>query len=174
MPSKTIVVGLGNPGKEYEATYHNIGILALQAISPVGTWKKHKNLFTYLEADGLVFVQPLTYMNESGKAVRAAVRQYTADPKRLVVIHDESDLVVGTYKLSVARNSAGHKGVQSIIDLLGTNDFTRVRIGIRPARETTRKKASDLALKQISATDKKSFAHVFATIKEKLPTFIDR
>lgn len=165
----TILVGLGNPGKEYENTYHNAGFLALESMLPPtgadrGALKKYKKLFDFLETDSVVFVWPLTFMNDSGKAVREALKKFDGTAKDLVVVHDDSDLTIGHYKTSFARNSAGHNGVQSIIDALGTNAFTRVRIGIRPAMEKRRQKAGEFALKKITSGDQKKLADVFRTI----------
>ena len=161
---KALVVGLGNPGKEYETTYHNVGVLALESLAPE-KFKKYKDLFEYAETDATVFVRPLTYMNESGTAVRAALKNFKAKPASLVLIHDDSDIIVGEYKISFDRNSAGHKGVQSVIDALGTKEFSRIRIGIRPARERQRQKVGEFALKKIATKDmvvlKKVFEEIF-------------
>lgn len=162
---KQIIVGLGNPGAEYENTYHNVGFLALDAWMAraannaaddghVPTLKNYKKLFDFYETGDAVFIKPLTYMNDSGKAVREALKKFAGTSENLTVIHDDSDLTVGNYKISFARGAAGHKGVQSIIDALKTNAFRRVRIGIRPVREAKRQKAGDFALKQISKKDK--------------------
>ncbi len=105
-------------------------------------------------------------MNESGKAVRAALKKFGARPHDLVVLHDDSDIVIGHYKISYARNSAGHKGVQSTIDALKTSGFTRIRIGIRPAREKHRQKAGEFALKKITAGHRKLLGGVFSEIKD--------
>jgi PTH1 family peptidyl-tRNA hydrolase len=168
---KKIIVGLGNPDEEYANTYHNVGVLALKAImqDKEEKWVKHKNLFEYLETTDAAFVFPLTYMNESGKAVREALKKFNAKPNDLIVLHDDSDITIGNFKTSFARNSAGHKGVQSIIDTLQTNAFTRVRIGIRPVREAKRQKAGDFALKQITPAHRKIFETVFAKITTTLP-----
>ena len=162
-----IIVGLGNPGKEYEDTYHNVGQWALSMLEkeralslPGKDTQTHKGDF--------ILVRPLTYMNDSGKAVREALKKFHAKPEHLVVIHDDSDITVGNYKISFARSSAGHKGVQSIIDNLKTNEFTRVRIGIRPAREARRKKAGEFALKKITPQDKKTFFEVFKKVSREL------
>jgi PTH1 family peptidyl-tRNA hydrolase len=191
-PVRKLFVGLGNPGEEYTNTYHNVGSLMLvyilshylfgKVISlPVKkpqtlnnptkevqeiTWVKHKDLFEYIETEDSIFVRPMTYMNESGKAIREAMKKFGVKAEDLVVIHDDSDIVIGNYKISFARSSAGHKGVQSVIDALKTNAFTRIRIGIRPAREKQRQKAGDFALKQISKTDRAALADVFKKIAE--------
>lgn len=160
-----LIIGLGNPGKEFENTYHNAGRLALEAMAGAAEWKKHKNLFEYAEGDHAVFVRPLTFMNESGQAVREAMKKFKVQPEGLTVIHDDSDIVIGSFKLSFARNSAGHKGVQSIIDTLHGNKFFRARIGIRPVREARRQKAGEFALKKISPKDKKTLETIFAALK---------
>jgi PTH1 family peptidyl-tRNA hydrolase len=164
--AKKIMVGLGNPGKEYEHTYHNVGQLALNGL--VADWERHKHIFEYAVLGDMVFIKPLTFMNESGKAVREALKKFNAKPKDLIVVHDDSDITVGNYKISFARNSAGHKGVQSVIDVLNTNEFTRARIGIRPEHEARRQKAGEFALKQITKKDQKTFDQLFQFLYTKV------
>ena len=159
-----LVVGLGNPGSEYENTYHNVGAAAVTRLASDALFERYKDIFEYAKIGKDVFVRPLTFMNESGKAVREAMKQFKAKPTDLTVIHDDSDIIVGNYKISFAKNSAGHKGVQSIIDALKTNEFTRIRIGIRPAQEKKRQKAGEFALKQISKTDHAAFEAIFEKI----------
>lgn len=158
-----MIVGLGNPGAEFKETYHNAGALALKAIA-TGTFEPHKKLFEYALGDGLVFVQPLIFMNESGRAVREAMKKFKAAPKDLVVLHDDSDLPLGAYQISWSKGAAGHKGVQSIMDALHTKSFTRVRIGIRRVKEVRRKKAEEFVLKKISRKDKKTLEATFQNI----------
>lgn len=114
-----LIVGLGNPGKKYEKTRHNAGFMAIDEL------KKDK-------PEGSVLAKPETFMNNSGKAVRELADYYKAKPEDIWIIHDDIDLPVGEFKMSRGRGSAGHKGVQSVIDELGTNDFNRIRIGICP------------------------------------------
>ncbi len=172
-----IILGLGNPGKEYEETYHNVGALAVQSLAhralggtiPFEIHKKlGKKLFSYLDVEEgtahQVFVIPLVYMNQSGAAAREALKKFSARPTDLVVIHDESDLPIGTYKASVSRGAAGHKGVQSIMDALKTDAFTRIRIGIRNPQEKARAKAGAFVLKKISAKDRRTFEALFAKL----------
>lgn len=169
METRKIFVGLGNPGDEYANTYHNVGALALEKFlssyplpSPPSLLT-YKNLFEYTETADAIFIRPLTYMNDSGKAVLAAMKKFPSS--RLFIFHDDSDLPVGTYKISFARGSAGHKGVQSVIDVLGTNTFTRIRVGIRPARERVRQKAGEFALKQITKGDRIKLEKVFSEVQ---------
>jgi PTH1 family peptidyl-tRNA hydrolase len=165
-----IMVGLGNPGTDFEHTYHNAGALALEAIMKAAeidlTFKAYKKLYEYAQSEHTAFIRPLTFMNESGKAVSVALKKYEAKSNDLVVFHDDSDITIGNYKISIARNAGGHHGVESIIDAIGTNEFTRVRIGIRPARELKRKKAGEFALKPITKQDMATLNKVFEEINE--------
>jgi len=102
-------------------------------------------------------------MNESGGFVKKMLRKKGVRPEALLVIHDDSDLNLGSFKLSFGRGSAGHKGAESVIRTLGTKDFWRLRIGIRPI-VGRRKKAGEFVLKKISAKDKKTLESVFAEI----------
>lgn len=172
--AKKILVGLGNPDPQYANTYHNVGRMALEKLASESEsgasralpWEKHKNLFEYFETDRAIFIRPLTYMNESGKAIREALKKFSSLSAsslslRLLVLHDDSDITIGNYKISFARNSAGHKGAQSVIDTLKTKEFTRIRIGIRPIREAKRQKAGEFALKTISPSHQKVLDAVF-------------
>ena len=143
-----IIAGIGNPDPEYKNTYHNIGILAVEYLmeeyaedAQNATWQEYKNLFSYRKAGDLIFVRSRCYMNESGRAIAGAARFFGVPPERVTVIHDESDLAVGSFRFAEGGSSAGHKGIQSIIDHFGTPDFPRIRIGIRNLHEVRRKKA---------------------------------
>ena len=133
-------MGLGNPGSEYEHTYHNIGAWSLAYFK------------TYAEKDGLlhqlIFMQPDSFMNESGRAVSGWLKNKNFGPESLVIIHDDSDLNSGSYKFIKGGGSAGHKGLESIINQLGTEEFWRLRIGIRDPGEPVRKKAMDFVLRK--------------------------
>jgi PTH1 family peptidyl-tRNA hydrolase len=174
-----IIVGLGNPGAEFEETYHNAGVLALGKIAATlgiasEDWKVHKKLFSYAKAANLVLVRPLTFMNESGIATKEALKKFGGQADKLIVLHDESDLLIGSFKISEGKNAAGHRGVQSIIDQIGTNEFERIRIGIRPEKEAKRKKASDFVLAKITTADRKKLEKVFEEIAQTLKFGIQR
>ena len=152
-PSKIVILALGNPGEEYEDTYHNAGTIALPAIIRTLTgedaaalaWRTHRHLFEYAPAGNFIFARSLTYMNESGLAAAEALKKFGIQLDHFVVVHDESDLTVGNCKVSFDRSSGGHKGVESIQKMLRTRDFVRVRIGISPRtpRGKARKPDSD-------------------------------
>jgi PTH1 family peptidyl-tRNA hydrolase len=159
-----LIIGLGNPGKKYQHTYHNVGFLFIDYLKQKG---KDKNF---------ILLKPKTFMNESGKAVAAALKHFGAKPEEILVIHDDSDIELGKSKLSFGRGAAGHKGVQSIIDELKTSaqggsasggkNFWRLRIGIRRLKPKTYNlkpnlKAGEIVLTKITSTDKLILEKVF-------------
>ncbi len=116
-----LIVGLGNPGKRYQKTRHNVGQWFVDRLA-----KNEK-----LKAKSLKLHKTNIFMNESGREVRELVKKSKIeDLKNLLVVHDDLDLVPGKWKLQFNRSSAGHKGVQSVIDELGTQEFWRLRIGV--------------------------------------------
>src|SRR5438477_3594790 len=135
-----LVVGLGNPGPRYRETRHNLGRRAVElvgeelAASWRGRWRGR--VAEVADADErLALLVPETFMNESGRSVAPAVRFYKLPPERLVVVHDELDLELGDVRAKQGGGLAGHNGLRSLAEALGTQDFLRVRIGIgRPER----------------------------------------
>jgi len=139
---KWIIVGLGNPGGEYAKTRHNAGRIVLDefhAISALSEWKFMKT-YNALASAGeindtqLLLLQPETYMNESGRSLITLVKS-APQAAQLIVIYDDIDLPLGTWKISWNRNSGGHNGVESIIARLKTKEFIRIRVGIAPTRD---------------------------------------
>lgn len=128
-----LVVGLGNPGEKYENTRHNIGFRILDKIAEkqgIGFSFEKKFEAEISENDNMKLAKPQTFMNESGKAVQKIADFYKIDHNNIIVIHDDVDLEIGKIRISCGGSSAGHKGVQSIIDHLGSEDFWRVRVGV--------------------------------------------
>ncbi|MBI4118290.1 MAG: aminoacyl-tRNA hydrolase [Parcubacteria group bacterium] len=133
------IVGLGNPGTEYEKTRHNIGRAVVERVrehNDFPEWKHDKKAGALvskgvLGTDAVTLVLPETYMNKSGSAVSYFVKSKKAAEKA-VVVHDDLDLPIGTLKLVFNRGSAGHKGVESVKRALGTEAFVRLRIGVSP------------------------------------------
>lgn len=173
-PHYKIIVGLGNPGKEYEQTYHNVGFLAVDYfIGKIGHLTAKKltpKKIEFAEYQNIIFVKPLTYMNESGIAIKNALKYFKASPEELLVIHDDSDIAIGEYKLSFERGSGGHRGIESAIKYLKTKKFWRLRIGIRPplANGALRKKAEEFVLKRISPLHQKLLLSTFASIAKEI------
>ncbi len=140
----TLFVGLGNPGKEYIQTRHNYGYVAVDVLAELlnaPAFKKDVRngvLLSSIVHNGLkVFLaKPLMFMNESGTSVGKLVRYHRVPPEDLWILHDDMDLAVGTIRHSYDSRSAGHNGVQSIIDALGTKAFHRIRIGIGASQKT--------------------------------------
>jgi PTH1 family peptidyl-tRNA hydrolase len=142
-----IIVGLGNPGKKFEKTRHNLGFLVIEnlklKIKNFSDWKYEKKFKAEISRgkigkEKIILAKPKTFMNESGKSVKLLVTNYSLPVTKLFVVHDDIDLPLGKIRISIGRGSAGHKGVQSIIDELGTKNFVRFRIGIKPKNNKQR------------------------------------
>jgi PTH1 family peptidyl-tRNA hydrolase len=156
---RTLVVGLGNPGKKYERTRHNVGQDAISLLA-----KRHgaslktgrdKALLTETRINGVpvVLAIPTTYMNDSGESVGPMARRYKiSDPTRLIVIHDELDLEPGIVKLKQGGGLAGHNGLRSISQHLKTDDYIRIRIGVGKPR--SKEHGADHVLSKVSAADR--------------------
>ena len=137
MDAIKLIVGLGNPGKEYEKTRHNAGFWWVDAIADAkrAAWKKETRFSgwtTRVEEGGVEFalLKPATYMNESGRSVSAFLRFFKVEPAEMLVVHDELDLPPGTVKMKRGGGTGGHNGLTDISDALGSKDFWRLRIGI--------------------------------------------
>ena len=137
-----LIVGLGNPGIEYQFTPHNLGFLVVDRIaSERGVEIRNRQCRaltarTQVGDEPVLLAKPETFMNLSGLSVRELVAEYEAKPEAdLIVIQDELDFPLGTLRIHTRRSSAGHNGIESIIGALGTQDFLRVRIGVAPERK---------------------------------------
>ena len=136
-----LIVGLGNPGDEYELTPHNVGFLVADRIAGERGVEIRNRQCRALTAriqvgdEAVLLAKPETYMNLSGLSVRELAAEYEVKPESdLIVIQDELDFPLGTMRIHTRRSSAGHNGIESIIDALGTQDFLRIRIGVAPER----------------------------------------
>jgi peptidyl-tRNA hydrolase, PTH1 family len=135
-----LVAGLGNPGREYERTRHNAGWLVLDELARRhgGSWRSKfsGSLAEVRLGDArLALLKPETYMNESGRSVAAAARFFKVEPEALLVVHDDVDLEPGRLQARAGGGLAGHNGLRSLAQLLGSQDFLRLRIGVgRPGR----------------------------------------
>jgi PTH1 family peptidyl-tRNA hydrolase len=138
-----LIVGLGNPGNEYEDTRHNIGFMVLDKLAKElgtdATWEEDKKRKAWVaKVGGVVLVKPTTFMNASGTAVKALADFYKIAPVDVYVIHDDLDLPLGKIRIRQKGASAGHNGVASIITQLGTDVFVRVRLGIGRGKEAVK------------------------------------
>ncbi len=137
-----VIVGLGNPGRKYSATRHNVGFKVLEELAGRYVIEKEESRFEaiigYIRINGqkVLLVKPLTYMNLSGKSVQPLLHWFKLDLGDLMVVYDDMDLDPGCLRLRAAGGSGGHKGMASIIERLGSRDFARMRLGIgRPEGE---------------------------------------
>ncbi|MFH1393106.1 MAG: aminoacyl-tRNA hydrolase [Patescibacteria group bacterium] len=137
-----LIVGLGNPGKEYENTRHNMGFIFIDKLS-----EQIKTNF--------IVEKPQTFMNKSGDAVLALSKFHKIKPENILIVHDDIDILWGNFKFSFGRSSAGHKGVESIIKALKTKNFWRLRIGIQPALKK-HTPANKIILKKFTPTELKA------------------
>lgn len=157
-----LIVGLGNPGPKYKNTRHNFGFMAVEMLAKkLGlTWRDSTKLKAEVAKNAdYVLAKPTTFMNHSGFAVSALLKFYKLSPADLIVIHDELDIGFGKYKLSSDSRAAGHNGVQSIIDQLGSKKFVRFRLGIRSDlnRETD---GEQFVLKKFNTEETKKLADI--------------
>jgi PTH1 family peptidyl-tRNA hydrolase len=136
-----LIVGLGNPGAQYEHTRHNVGFRVLDAVASQRNWRWERRGRAMLSTgtigtEKVILVKPLTYMNNSGEAVGELLRWYKIQPEDLLVIYDDLDLAIGRVQLKASGSAAGHNGVSSVIHHLHTNEFPRLRVGIsRPTNQ---------------------------------------
>ncbi|MFA5870323.1 MAG: aminoacyl-tRNA hydrolase [Candidatus Paceibacterota bacterium] len=166
----SLIVGLGNPGKEYENTFHNAGRLIIETILKTQSLSSPKHSFSYTKIGQFTFMIPNIYMNESGLAVNDALTYFKFLHSSLLIIHDDADLQIGTAKLQFGRGDAGHNGIKSIVKALDTEEFWRFRIGIRreESEGEKRRKAESFVLSQIKKSEKKIFQLEAETIKKML------
>lgn len=137
-----LLIGLGNPGSKYENTRHNAGFMAVDYLvkhfdfEPLKMSEKHKAEVTsgMIEEEKVIFAKPQTFMNLSGQTVQSIANFYKIDPSDVAVVYDEADLPFGTLRIRSSGSAAGHNGIKSIIDGLGTDEFVRIRLGIKPEK----------------------------------------
>lgn len=162
-----LIVGLGNPGREYRETRHNIGFMVLDRLGEVIDCKlikvQSKAIIGIGKIDGqkVILAKPQTFMNLSGQAVIALMHFYKVEPSRLIVAHDDVDLPFGQIRIRPGGGSAGQKGIGSIIEKLGSQDFARLRMGV--GRPPGQSEAADYVLKSFNKSD-----------MEFLPEFVNR
>lgn len=162
-----IIIGLGNPGEKYTLTRHNVGFEIIDAI-----WKKwdfpkfefskkfeaefSKGKF---EGNDVMLLKPQTFMNLSGRPILSAMDFYHLSTDNIIVIHDDLDIQLGKYKVATDSSSAGHNGVRDIIEKLGTKNFRRIRIGIKP-EEKSINDAADFVLHPFNEEELKKIAKI--------------
>jgi PTH1 family peptidyl-tRNA hydrolase len=181
-----LIVGLGNPGNEYENTRHNLGFMAIDELKEFYGFPEFEfaKKFNGLVSQGIlaeneaILLKPQTYMNESGKAVKAVSSFYKIPVTNIYVVHDEADVPLGQIKVSQNVTSAGHRGVQSIIDEFNSKDFSRFRIGIDSDDPSYRKALAqgegleNVVLKNFSEQEKPAIEDSLKQVVELIPQTI--
>ena len=167
-----LIVGLGNPDKKYENTRHNCGFRAIDFYAAKNNLvfkNKYNSLYSeqIINNEKVIFVKPQTYMNLSGNAVRQFVKFFNLDIKDLLIIYDDVDFEIGTFKIKRGGSSGGHNGMNNIIDNLHTNDIQRVRIGISKNEIPL----IDYVLGKFSKEDNVKLEKVFETICDVIDDF---
>ena len=162
-----LIVGLGNPGREYEKTRHNAGFIAMDFFAykkGVGFSEKHGGLFNKIRVgDNEVFLlKPLTYMNLSGQAVVAVCRKFKIPTTQVIVFVDDIYLDIGTVRLKKSGGAGGHNGLKSINELLQATDYTKIKIGAKPATDI-KGNTANYVLSKIPDTDRATIDTALAT-----------
>ena len=173
-----LIVGLGNPGKEYENTRHNVGFEVLDRLTGKEEWKYSKKFIAdichvIIEGQDIYLVKPQTFMNMSGKTVMRLVSFLNVPLERVWVTHDDIDLDLGTVRIRKEGSSGGHNGVQSLINNLGSEGFPRFKIGIRTQRAEAMsaerfvlEKFSEEELKIVNEATEKAASEIKRALKE--------
>lgn len=168
-----LIVGLGNPDKEYDKTRHNVGFMVIDSYLGSVNWSnKFSALYCekVINGEKIIFVKPLTYMNNSGNAVGEFVRYFNIDNKDILVIQDDLDLNVGDYKLKMHSSSGGHNGIKSIIASLGNQDFPRLKVGIGSVKKD---EVIDYVLGKFSKSELEVLNELFNTFDKIINSFIN-
>lgn len=179
MADTWLIVGLGNPGSEYEKTRHNIGQMAVDELARTvgGNFRKHGRARAQVLEGRLgmggpkvVLAKPLTYMNVSGGPVSALAQFYGIDPDHIIAVHDELDIPFNTIKLKIGGGEGGHNGLRDMTKALGTKDYYRVRAGI--GRPPGRMQVSDFVLKPFSSSEAKELPFLFSAAADAVEMLI--
>jgi len=183
-PAKHLVAGLGNPGRRYAATRHNIGFRVVDALASASGVRIHQTEMDIAWGRGriagcdVILAQPMAYMNCSGPPIRRLMEQAKIGREALLVIHDDIDLAFGRLKIKEKGGDGGHRGVRSLMDALGSGDFPRVRVGIgRPyrSRETgfmSEDSIVNYVLSEFSAAEKEAVTEAIARTAEVINCFL--
>jgi peptidyl-tRNA hydrolase, PTH1 family len=167
-----LVVGLGNPGKEYGSHRHNVGFMAVDDLAARINADPFREKFSGVWARGaigdeqVILLKPMTYMNESGRSVQPALAFFKVEPKRMLVLHDELDLAFADVRLKLGGGHAGHNGLRSIMAHVGTGDFGRARIGVGRPPPAFRGDVADYVLSPFDAIERARMPDILKLVSE--------
>jgi PTH1 family peptidyl-tRNA hydrolase len=173
-----LVVGLGNPGAEYENTPHNMGFLVIERLAETHSIRvtRKENVSRVglgsIAGKAVALAKPQTYMNESGPSVRGLLERYGLTSGRLVVVYDELDLPFGSLRVRLKGSAAGHNGMKSVIGSLGTNEFVRVRVGVWPTSQTGNRDGAKFVLAPFNRAQMKEVEEIVIRAAEAVETII--
>ncbi len=178
-----IIIGLGNPGEEYEKTRHNIGFAVISnfrlKVSDFSDWKINKKFNAEISegkirGEKIVLLKPHTFMNNSGQAVAAATHFYKIKSADILVIHDDIDLPLGKMRVKKDGSSGGHRGMESIIAALGTNNFSRLKVGVGPKERPKNFDAANFVLKKFGKGEEKTLNLIIKKTTEAAAMILDQ
>jgi PTH1 family peptidyl-tRNA hydrolase len=161
-----LVVGLGNPGKKYAKTRHNAGFMAIDMLYASlasyrpSAWDKNKKFNAEISGcsiagEKVILAKPLVFMNESGISVSLIAHYYKIPPRDILILHDDKDIALGEIRAQENRGAAGHHGVESVFERLGTEDIARIRIGVKPDNPKKMRDAGSFVLSRFGIFEKK-------------------
>lgn len=170
-----LIVGLGNPGSEYKNTRHNVGFVAIDALAKelsVKLKRRKEYLWaeTLIQGKSTIIAKPRQFVNLSGLAVKKMVKHFAVDNEKLLIIHDDADLLLGSIRLKKSGGSGGHNGIESVMQELGTNEFSRLRVGI--GRDNSDLK--DYVLSVPSSSERKVLEKAVKISLEAISVFVDK
>lgn len=174
-----IVVGLGNPGKEYEKTKHNVGWLFLDYLSDIYNFKIEKNSLdskiceTKIGDEKVIFVKPQTYMNLSGNAVQKIKSWYKVDCSDIIIIFDDIDIPFGENRFKANGSGGTHNGMKNIVEMLNTKDIPRLKIGIGGIKHE-KQDLADFVLERFSSNQLRDLELIFDDAHVKFKNFLDK
>lgn len=179
MNKTVLLVGLGNPGQEYDATRHNIGFTCLEAFvsktDEMGNWIAKKDMKCLMSSGQLgdtrvIAIKPTTFMNLSGEAVQAMAAFYKIAPEHVLAVHDELDIDFGQIRLRVGGSSAGHNGIKSVSQHIGEG-YGRVRIGIGP-KQPEQIKSEDFVLQQFTSDEQAQLPNLIQEVNAVISEYV--
>ncbi len=171
-----LVVGLGNPGKKYLKTRHNVGFMIVDSLrdalsTDLSLWKKSTK-FNAEIADGqykgekILLAKPMTFMNHSGQSVQLLKQYYKVNLEDIIVLHDDKDIMLGEIKVHTDRGDAGHNGIKSIIEHIGSKKFTRVRVGVKNENKRAMEDTAQFVLNKFSLLERKAMKKTIENARE--------